>query len=54
MPDVQNIMQVKTPAIIQEINMKVRKFTHLVIVKLAKYKKEFYEFLGPAPSETKW
>ena len=55
MPDVQRITQVKMPAIIQEINMNnVRKFTHQIIVKLAIYKKQFYEFLGPAPSETKW
>ena len=55
MPDVQSITQVKTPAIIQEINMnKVRKFTHQIIVKLTIYKKQFYEFLEPAPNETKW
>ncbi len=55
-PDVQRITQVKPGGItIQEINMNnVRKFTHKIIVKLTMYKKQFYEFLGPAPSETKW
>jgi hypothetical protein len=55
-PDVQRITKVKAGGIIiQEINMNnVRKFTHQIIVKLAIYKKQFYEFLGPAPSETKW
>ena len=34
--------------------IKVRKFSHLVIAKITKYNKAFYEFVGPMPKETKW
>lgn len=32
----------------------MRRFTHTLILKLYTYKTKLYDFLGPAPSETRW